>query len=585
MFLILGRSKCVYFNTYLPPSPTLTVNPLLSLPVLKNNQMLVKENLANGAERPMTGTRVSDAASGLKFISELGRSLLSTVHPKKVANCVAGSLLEGVGARSCAVAVKLQHIGMVYSATTSAGSEPCDRFNKDRFGKWLSLLPPQVSFHKDDPEEFFLDQDGHRFEYVSPIHIDGEVKGAVIVGFEDREECTKEIVQLIDAATQLTAMSINLTSHYEAALNSSITEAKEEHRKFTEAVLDTLPVSLYVIDRDFNIVMWNRHREIGIQGMPRDEVIGRNVFEVLSRYPKGKLSQEFERAFKTGKIERIEQQTTDDEGATRHWLVSKVPMMDEKGNVSHVITVGEDITMRVEAIHAVGRAEKLAAVGRLAAGVVHEINNPLATISACAEVLESRVDEGVFGTSGDVEDLREYLGLIHSEAFRCKSITNGLLDFSRVRTGNRIAVDLGEVIRASANLVSHQKRGDNISIVTEIGTDLPLVKADEGQIQQAIIALATNAIDAMPDGGTLTFRTEVDGRRLALEISDTGIGIPVEDMSRIFEPFFTTKEVGKGTGLGLSVCYGIITDHGGRLNVRSNFGKGTTFTIFLPIVR
>ncbi len=545
--------------------------------------MLSKENPTKGAERFPPGTRVSDASSGLKFISELGRSLLFTVHPKKVANVVANTILSGVGAEACAVAVKLQHIGLVCSSYSSVEDGPCDQFHKERFSRWLSLLPPQVSFHTENADEFFLNSEEHSFEYIAPIHIEGEVKGAIIVGFANADECTREIRQLIDAATQLTAMSINLTSHYEAALNTSIIEAKEEHRKFTEAVLDTLPVSLYVIDRDFNIVMWNRHREIGIQGMPRDEVIGRNVFQVLSKYPRGRLSQEFERAFKTGKIERIEQQTTDDEGATKHWLVSKVPMKDERGVVTHVITVGEDITMRVEAIHAVGRAEKLAAVGRLASGVVHEINNPLATISACAEVLESRVDEGVFGTSGDVEDLREYLGLIHSEAFRCKSITNGLLDFSRVRTGNRVAVNLSEVIRSSANLVSHQKRGDNIEIIVEVDDHLPLIKADEGQIQQAVIALATNAIDAMPDGGSLTFRTNANGRRLIIEIEDTGVGIPVEDMSRIFEPFFTTKEVGKGTGLGLAVCYGIITDHGGRLNVRSNLGKGTTFSIFLPL--
>ncbi|REJ75939.1 MAG: PAS domain S-box protein [Acidobacteria bacterium] len=545
--------------------------------------MLSKDNATHGTETVPAVGPIHDPASGMRFISDLGRRLLVTVHPKKVANRVADAFVTSGGAVSCAVAVKLQHIGLVCSSFK--GPEDEAEFDRDRFRRWLDLLPPQVGVTNDDPDSFFIEEGSHSAEYVAPIHIDGTVKGAVIVGFEHDDECTKEARQLVDAATQMAAMSINLTSHYEATIDSSITEAKEEHRKFTEAVLDTLPVSLYVIDRDYNIVMWNRHREIGIQGMPRDEVIGRNVFEVLAKYPKGKLSGEFDRAFRTGKIERIEQQTTDREGITRHWMVSKVPMRDENGDISHVITVGEDITMRVEAIHAVGRAEKLAAVGRLAAGVVHEINNPLATISACAEALESRVDEGVFGTSGDVEDLREYLGLIHSEAFRCKSITNGLLDFSRVRTGNRHEVDLAEVIRASANLVSHQKRGENIDIEVDLEEDLPLVKADEGQIQQAIIALATNAIDAMPEGGTLTFKAASDGKRLQIEVRDTGIGISTEDVSRIFEPFFTTKEVGKGTGLGLSVCYGIITDHGGRLNVRSNPGKGTVFSIYLPVLK
>jgi two-component system NtrC family sensor kinase len=252
------------------------------------------------------------------------------------------------------------------------------------------------------------------------------------------------------------------------------------------------------------------------------------------------------------------------------------------GEVTHVITVGEDITARVEAIHAAGRAEKLAAVGRLAAGVVHEINNPLATISACAESLEARVDEGVFGSSPEVDDLHEYLGLIRSEAFRCKAITNGLLDFSRVRTSNRLLIDMAELIRSSANLISHQKRGSDINIKFELDENLPLINADGGQLQQAIIALATNAVDAMPHGGSLTFRAFSTNNRMTVEIRDTGVGIASENLSKIFEPFFTTKEVGKGTGLGLAVCYGIVTDHGGRLSVRSNVGVGTTFTIFLP---
>ena len=225
----------------------------------------------------------------------------------------------------------------------------------------------------------------------------------------------------------------------------------------------------------------------------------------------------------------------------------------------------------------------MAAVGRLAAGVVHEINNPLATISACAEALEQRAEEGAFDGSDAAEDLNEYLGLIKSEAFRCKSITTGLLDFSRLRTGDRHPLDLAEIIRSSANLVSHQKQRDQIKIEIDVADDLPTVNADGGQLQQAIIALATNAIDAMPDGGILTFRAFAEPRRIAIEIEDTGIGIPTEDMSKVFEPFFTTKEVGKGTGLGLAVCYGIVTDHGGRLSVRSTVGKGTTFTIFLPI--
>src|SRR5213076_3277513 len=259
------------------------------------------------------------------------------------------------------------------------------------------------------------------------------------------------------------------------------------------------------------IVAWNRNRELGELGLPRGLVLGKNIFEVLTKQNRELLEREFGKVFATGEIHRVEQETVTNEGDTNNWLISKIPMRaGETKEVSHVITVGENITARVKAHRAVARAEKLAAVGRLAAGVVHEINNPLATIAACAESLEKRIKEGAFGNSPDAEDLREYLGLIRDEAFRCKSITNGLLDFSTLRA-------------------------------THVGS------------------------------------------RVLVEVKDTGIGISPENMTKIFDPFFTTKDVGRGTGLGLAVCYGILSDHGGRLDVRSSISVGTTFTITLPV--
>lgn len=545
-------------------------------------------SIPSGLKPQLGPTRVpfdgGDASPELRFISDLGRSLLITVHPKKVACRVASMTQIGVGAELCAFVAELENIGVVSCAFDAKGEIVSEFIDRSRFEKWIDLLPPQVGYLEDDRSSFLLSGNLHAVEYVSPLHINGSIKGAIIVGFTAKDDFSDAYANLIDAATQMAAMSVNLSAHYEAAINSSVTQAKEEHRKFTEAVLDALPVSLYVVDQDYRIVTWNRHREIGLQGIPRDSAIGRNVFEVLARYPEGRVRKEFERAFRTGRIERIEQQTVAEDGSTKHWMVSKVPMKDPRsGEVTHVITVGEDVTMRVEAMHAVSRADKLAAVGRLAAGVVHEINNPLATISACAESLEHRATEGAFDGCEGKEDLDEYLGLIKSEAFRCKSITMGLLDFSRSRTGDRHPVDVNEILRSSANLISHQKRGDQVSIELELADELPNVHGDGGQIQQAVIALATNAIDAMPEGGSLTFRSAAQHKSVAIEIEDTGVGIPAEDLSKIFEPFFTTKEVGKGTGLGLAVCYGIITDHAGRLSVRSSVGKGTTFTILLPV--
>ncbi|MFL6255057.1 MAG: two-component system sensor histidine kinase NtrB, partial [Pyrinomonadaceae bacterium] len=348
-------------------------------------------------------------------------------------------------------------------------------------------------------------------------------------------------------------------------------------------------VSLYAIDRDHRVVAWNRNRELGGQGIPRRDVLGRNIFEVLKRQPRDAMEREFDSAFRTGDIQRIEQESRARDGSTRHWLVSKVPMRIEGKEVSHVITVGEDITARVQANRAVARTERLAAVGRLAAGVVHEINNPLATIAACAEALEARVAEGIYGEGADVEDLREYLQLIRGEAFRCKQITNGLLDFSRARAVEPAPVNVSEVVESAARLLAHQKRGASIKIEVELSDSLPLIPGDMGQLQQAVIILAENAIDAMPQGGTLGLRTlrdaDDESESVIVEVSDTGQGIPVEIRERIFDPFFTTKEVGRGTGLGLAVCYGIVTEHGGRISVESAVGRGSTFRIVLPATK
>lgn len=519
----------------------------------------------------------------LMFLADLGRSLLRALVPEQIVRRVAGATYEGTDAVLCAVAVNLYGMGAAVCVFDREGSaEDESHLNIERLDAWLSTPESLFSIFLDGREKFFLRDEKHAVEYAAPLCFGGRAQGALIVGFDRTEDCTESVRRLVDAAAQQTALAAHISLLYDEARDASISYATEEQRRFTEAIIDTLPVSLYAVDRDYRIVAWNRNRELGGQGIPRYDALGRNIFDVLTRQRRDVLESEFKRAFETGEIERIEQETTEANGTSQHWLISKVPMRNEDGAVTHVITLGEEITERVEANRAIGRAEKLAAVGRLAAGVVHEINNPLATIAACAEALESRVAEGAFGSSPDVEDLKEYVGLIRDEAFRCKSITNGLLDFSRTRAGRQMPVNMSEVINSAARLLSHQRRGEEVSIHVEAEKEIALVAGDEGQLQQAVIALSTNAIDAMPEGGRLTLRARNEDEQIIIEVSDTGAGIAPENLTKIFDPFFTTKEVGHGTGLGLAVCYGIVTEHGGRLDVQSTVGAGTTFTISLP---
>jgi two-component system NtrC family sensor kinase len=529
----------------------------------------------------------------LSFLSDIGRGLLRALEPDQLVRRVAGATYEATNASLCAVYVTVDSARSAVCVFDREGSaEDQSLLNVPALHNWLASVDATSPLLSADPNDFFIKDQRQLIEYVSPLRFGGRAKGALIVAFDRREDCSETERRLVDAAAQQTAMAAHICSLYQAARQTSVSLAKEvetrtgeieAQRRFIEAIIDSLPVSLYAIDREYRIVAWNRNRELGELGIPRGSVLGKNIFAVLTRQSKEILESEFARVFASGEIERIEQETIGKKGETRYWLISKIPMWaDTSGFVTHVITVGEEITERVEANNAVARAEKLAAVGRLAAGVVHEINNPLATISACAEALETRLKEGEFDDSRAVGDLREYLGLIRSEAFRCKSITNGLLDFSRTRASEHVPINLGDVIGSVARLLTHQKRNRGVEIRLDIQPDLLPVSADPGQLQQAIIALATNGLDAMAEQGLLTIAARNDNESVLVEVTDTGIGIPADNLPKIFEPFFTTKEVGRGTGLGLAVCYGILTEHGGKLDVQSTVGLGTTFTITLP---
>jgi len=219
-------------------------------------------------------------------------------------------------------------------------------------------------------------------------------------------------------------------------------------------------------------------------------------------------------------------------------------------------------------------SEKLAAVGRLAAGVAHEINNPLTTVLTFSHLLREK--------EGLDDQGKEDLDLVIQETSRASEIVRGLLDFARERPALKEPLNLNDVVGRTIPLLGSQKAFQRIAVREALQKDLPAVEGDMNRLQQVLLNLSLNAGEAMQDGGTLTISTSAQGSRVLLKVRDTGCGIKEEHLDRIFEPFFSTKPVGKGTGLGLSVSYGIIQRHGGTLDVESEIGKGATFTIILP---
>ncbi|MBI2868407.1 MAG: PAS domain-containing sensor histidine kinase [Chloroflexi bacterium] len=246
-----------------------------------------------------------------------------------------------------------------------------------------------------------------------------------------------------------------------------------------------------------------------------------------------------------------------------------------------ILALNEELNDYVRRLESAQRqlvqAEKLNAIGQLAASVAHEINNPLAGVLVYTRLLARKI-------AGDSLDKAEALGNLarmESAVGFCSRVIRGLLDFARQSEPAMKATSLNEVIEQALALVGHQAAMKRITVVREAGT-LPAVMADPGQIQQVLINLMVNAVQAMAEGGRMTIKSWSDDGRVMLSIRDTGCGIVPENMGKLFTPFFTTKEAGKGVGLGLAVSYGIIERHGGKIGVESEPGKGTTFTISLP---
>ena len=409
--------------------------------------------------------------------------------------------------------------------------------------------------------------------------------GVVVVAVA-REITNEEFVLVTTVGTMLAPALIHAehSRHLETEV-ALRTRQIEQQRRFTERIIDSMPVGLYVIDREFRIQAWNRKRETGMQGVSREEAIGRTIFEILHRQPAELLRNEFEDVFSTGRIAEFQMESSAS-GEHRTYRITKIPMRVNDTAVTHVITIGEDITEWREAQERFAQAEKLAAIGTLAAGVMHEINNPLATIAACGESLQLKLKDLADAGQQIPQESDDYLSIIEQEVHRCKRIVNGLLEFSRPRAAGKELVDLNEVIEKTLFLLKHHASFKKMSIELELDRiGRPTIEGNAEQLIQVFMALLLNATDAMGENGRVGLRTKAatnPGDMVIAEVTDEGHGIKRQELQKIFEPFFTTKPPGRGTGLGLSICYGIVAEHGGRIEVDSLPGQGSTFRIFLP---
>ncbi len=352
----------------------------------------------------------------------------------------------------------------------------------------------------------------------------------------------------------------------------SVSERYRTLHDFNSRILRSVNVGIYTVDARLIITSWNRKME-EMSGLGEEAAVGRSLFALFPLLEQEGFGERIRRVLRKGAPEKVRLAHRNLKGELRFQKRRLAPLR-QGDETTGVVVIVEDITEFRRLLDQTIQSEKLAEVGRLSAGIAHEINNPLAVISYAAQLL-LREEIPPFQ--------KEILERIESEADRLKSLTGSLLSFSQPKETLRRETDLNEVLRDVLRLVRYELNRNNIRIEEDYA-DLPLVAADDNKLKQVFINLIMNASHAMQGGGTLTVRTSaVAGGEAEVAIADSGPGIPAQIRSRIFDPFFTTKKEGEGTGLGLYICRNIVNEHEGRLVLESEEGQGCVFRILLPI--
>jgi two-component system, NtrC family, sensor kinase len=421
---------------------------------------------------------------------------------------------------------------------------------------------------------------GLRAMMAAPLRLGDHAIGAILVFHREVHQFTAAEEDLLLALADQAAIAIDHARLYEGleAMVADRTRELDRQKRFVEVVLETLPLGVFVLDPALRIVRANREgtRTLGCDPATREPFAG-----VVAPERAADVEAFLRQTLATHDVARREEETVV-AGETKRFRLTAAPLPGGDDGAAHLVLLVEDITLAKQLERQMLLTERLTTAGRLAAGVAHELNNPLATIAGCAESLQSRLKEAALAGHAALADFPNYLGLIEEEAYRCKEITGSLLQFVREPGGRRTPTDINTVVLKTVELLTHQARYAQGRFATELEEGLPEITVNEGQMRQVFLGLGSNALDAMDGQGNLTIRTRRRRNELAIEFEDEGPGIPDEVAARIWDPFFTTKPPGQGTGLGLAIAQGIVADHGGRIEMQTHVGKGSIFRVVLP---
>jgi len=378
-------------------------------------------------------------------------------------------------------------------------------------------------------------------------------------------------------------MFVNLQTAY-AELTQTQFDLEQHAQELAEArdlfaqTLTTLTEGLFVADQTGRVTQVNR-TATELLGLPAADVIGRPLAEFWAGANVPTTPWLILKHDANGRFGPIETMLLTAQGAPMPVSLSCAVMRDVDGKIIGVLAVASDIRETRLLQQQLVQSGKLAAVGELATGVAHELNQPLQIIRGYAQTIKDFYQLGDIINEEMLDDLRK----IVAGTGRMIRIIDHLRAFAREEVTDFAPSRINEVIENALLFVAQQLRNHNIEVNVELQPELPQVLADPYQLEQVLLNLFSNARDAMPEGGTVTIRSATQGEQVLFSVQDSGAGIPEHIRERIFDPFFTTKSVGAGTGLGLSISYGIIKKHRGEISVTSALGQGTTFTILLPI--
>jgi two-component system, NtrC family, sensor kinase len=387
----------------------------------------------------------------------------------------------------------------------------------------------------------------------------------------DGDYLSSEDLELLSTIAGYVAIAIENAGLYESLEQKAM--QVERLKDFSENIVESLRIGVATTGLDGRIESWNTQLE-ALLDVPKSEALGRELEDALpvdlAREMAGRAAGEH--------VSGIYKHYVHTRGG-RHIVVnaSIAPLLGKDGAQLGRLVLLDDITQRARMEDQLVQTEKLTSLGLLAAGVAHEVNTPLAVISNYIQMLAKQIPSD--------DPRQKTIERIVKQTFRASEIVNNLLNFSRTGGAQAVELDVNAIVEETLTLVQHPFKTAHISVAKKYAEPLPPILGSTTRLQQVFLNLFMNARDAMPGGGMLEVRTAAFNGSVEIEVTDTGAGIPPENLHRIFDPFFTTKATGRGTGLGLSVSYGIIKEHAGKVDVRSTPGKGTSFRLEFPVAR